>query len=61
MASGDLAYVVWLERSTAHFQGAAAPVDLALRVTHVLRREDGTWRLVHRHGDALHPQAPPGH
>ena len=24
-----------------------------LRATHVFRREDGEWRIVHRHGD--HP------
>jgi ketosteroid isomerase-like protein len=22
-----------------------------VRVTHVYRREDGDWRIVHRHGD----------
>jgi hypothetical protein len=27
------------------------PLLMTLRVTHVLRRVDGRWRLVHRHGD----------
>jgi hypothetical protein len=30
-------------------RGGAA--DLTLRVTHVYRREDGEWKIVHRHAD----------
>jgi ketosteroid isomerase-like protein len=59
-ASGDLAYVVWLEHSTVQFTGASEAVEVTLRATHVLRREDGVWRLVHRHADALRAQVPPG-
>ena len=29
------------------------PSSYILRVTHVYRREDGEWKVVHRHGDAL--------
>jgi ketosteroid isomerase-like protein len=31
-----------------------------LRVTHAYRREDGDWKIVHRHGDGLtvEPGAP---
>ena len=29
----------------------AEPAQAAVRVTQVYRREDGEWRLVHRHGD----------
>lgn len=25
----------------------------AIRVTSIFRREDGAWRLVHRHGDPI--------
>jgi len=29
------------------------PVEpYTLRVTHVYRREDGEWKIVHRHGDS---------
>jgi ketosteroid isomerase-like protein len=52
-ASGDLAYTVWIERLQAQLVGVADPSPVALRVTHVYRREDGTWRLVHRHADPL--------
>jgi ketosteroid isomerase-like protein len=31
---------------------AENPADpLAFRATHVYRREDGDWKIVHRHGD----------
>jgi len=54
-ASGDLAYTVGLEHKTAILDGV--PATYTLRVTHVYRREDGTWRTVHRHGDHLDPGA----
>jgi ketosteroid isomerase-like protein len=48
--SGDMAYTVGYERFTGSIDGRpAGPV--ALRVTHVYRREDGEWKIVHRHGD----------
>jgi ketosteroid isomerase-like protein len=33
--------------------------DDALRVTHVYRRENGEWKIVHRHGDGLESERPP--
>ena len=29
------------------------PIEMALRLTELYRREDGAWRLVHRHADSL--------
>ena len=52
-ASGDLAYTVAYEHTSASLDGAA--VSYTLRVTHVYRREDGEWKVVHRHGDRLMP------
>ncbi|MEU0542222.1 nuclear transport factor 2 family protein [Nocardia sp. NPDC005978] len=49
-SSGDLAYLVAIERITATANGS--PVTYALRSTTVARREDGEWRVVHRHGDS---------
>jgi ketosteroid isomerase-like protein len=51
-ASGDLAYIVALEHTTASINGAA-PRPYVLRATTIFRREDGEWKAVHRHGDSL--------
>jgi ketosteroid isomerase-like protein len=58
-ASGDLGYAVTLERGTIRTT-AGETRRLELRVTLIFRREDGAWRLVHRHADPLRPkdQAP---
>jgi ketosteroid isomerase-like protein len=48
-ASGDLAYTIGYERNKVRVDGR--PRAYTLRVTHVYRREDGRWRIVHRHAD----------
>jgi len=48
-ASGDLAYTVGYERNKVRVEGV--PRVYTLRVTHVYRRENGRWRIVHRHAD----------
>lgn len=48
-ASGDLAYSVGYERNKVLMEGK--PRVYLLRVTHAYRREDGHWRIVHRHAD----------
>jgi ketosteroid isomerase-like protein len=48
--SGDLAYVAGFEHTTAKVEGVET--SYTLRSTHVYRREDGAWKIVHRHGDA---------
>ena len=60
--SGDLAYTVELEHTSVSVDGV--PVEpYTLRVTQVYRREDGEWKVVHRHGDQIpidRPQRLPG-
>lgn len=51
-ARGDLAYIVALEHTTASINGAE-PKPSVLRATTIFRRENGEWKIVHRHGDAL--------
>jgi ketosteroid isomerase-like protein len=51
-AHGDLAYTVALEHTTASINGAE-PKPYVRRATTIFRREDGEWKVVHRHGDAL--------
>ena len=48
-ASGDLAYTIGYEHNQVEVDGQ--PRTYTLRVTHVYRREDGQWRIVHRHAD----------
>jgi ketosteroid isomerase-like protein len=48
--SGDLAYTVGFEEGEVRVDGGPLST-MTLRVTHVLRRVDGEWRLVHRHAD----------
>ena len=46
----DLAYTVGYEHTAFSMDGGpVAPITL--RVTHVYRREDGEWKIVHRHAD----------
>jgi ketosteroid isomerase-like protein len=49
--SGDLAYTVGYEHTAASWDGT--PLDpYTLRVTHAYRREDGEWKIAHRHADS---------
>lgn len=51
-ASGDLGYVAAIEHTTVSVAGGP-PEPYKLRVTTVFRRENGEWRIVHRHGDPV--------
>ncbi len=52
-ATPDLAYIVEIERYKAKLVGREGIAPVALRVTSIFRREDGIWKLVHRHGDPI--------
>ena len=54
--SGDLAYIVGIEHITASVAGTP-PTPYSLRSTTIFRREDGEWKVVHRHGDPYDPSA----
>jgi ketosteroid isomerase-like protein len=49
----ELAYLVEVERFEAKVGGKDEIVAGALRVTSVLRPEEGGWRIVHRHADPI--------
>ncbi len=54
----DLAYTVGVEEGDVRVDGGE-PVRMTLRVTHVLRKIDGEWWLVHRHADFPPPDQRP--
>ena len=48
---GDMAYTAGLEHTSTSVDGE--PRSYTLRATQVYRREDGQWRVAHRHGDTV--------
>jgi ketosteroid isomerase-like protein len=48
---GDMAYTAGLEHTSASVNGQER--TYTLRATQVYRREDGAWRVAHRHGDTI--------
>jgi ketosteroid isomerase-like protein len=52
-ATADLAYNLEIQRPQAKLGGADEIVPIALRVTTIFRREDGEWKVVHRHADPI--------
>ncbi|MFD9483685.1 nuclear transport factor 2 family protein [Streptomyces sp. NPDC059991] len=49
--AGDMAYTAGLEHVSTSVDGQ--PRTFTLRATQVYRREDGEWRVAHRHGDTV--------
>ena len=49
--AGDMAYTAGLEHTSASIDGQ--PRSYTLRATQVYRREDGDWKVSHRHADTV--------
>jgi len=49
---GDLAYLVGLEQGTVRLNGGP-PQPMKLKVTTILRRSEGRWLRLHRHGEIV--------
>lgn len=60
VASGELAYTVWIEKGDVRVIGHEESRPLALRVTHIYRWEVGTWKIMHRHADPIMDKTEPG-
>jgi ketosteroid isomerase-like protein len=58
-AWGDTIVLVMVERQHGRV-GEQPDQNISLRVTHVYRRVDGDWLLVHRHADPLVSSVSPG-
>ena len=54
----ELAYTVEIERIRARVGGSGELTPLAIRATTVFRREDGNWKVTHRHGDPITSMRP---
>lgn len=52
-SAAGIGYVVGIQRSSAQLSGGTEMTALNLRVTEIYRRENATWRLVHRHADRV--------
>lgn len=56
IVTGELAYTAGIERKTFQLATADSTVNYVTRATDIFRREDGHWKLVHRHMDHLIPE-----
>jgi ketosteroid isomerase-like protein len=59
--SSDLATILEIEQWKTKVSGRKEITPFVLRVTTTFRREEGTWKLVHRHADPIatpHPDGP---
>jgi ketosteroid isomerase-like protein len=52
-ASADLAYVVEIERTRARVGRSEEIAPFSLRSTTIWRREEGGWKIAHRHADPI--------
>lgn len=49
----DIAFTVHTERAMALLVGRQDFAPIVLRVTTIFRKEDGVWKIVHRHADPI--------
>jgi ketosteroid isomerase-like protein len=48
-----MAYIVAIERRVSPNAADQPKATEALRATHIFRKEDGVWKLIHRQADPL--------
>ena len=60
VVTAEMFYVTDIETYRMNaMAGVDGPTGWTNRVTHIFRKEDGAWRLVHRHGNRLEGQFEP--
>lgn len=55
-ADEHIAYWTGIQRSTVKMKGQDDDIIFNLRVTEIFRKENGEWKLMHRHADKLTEQ-----
>jgi ketosteroid isomerase-like protein len=58
-SSGELGYLVGIQHADVLIADQPDPVSMHLRITELYRREDGAWKLIHRHADPHAKREPP--
>jgi ketosteroid isomerase-like protein len=56
--TGELAYVVQIERAESKVGDGEEITPYVLRATNIFRPEDGEWKVVHRHADPITTSQP---
>ncbi len=59
IVGGELAYTVEIESYRARVGGAEKLTPVSVRVTTVDGREEGGWKVLHRHADPITAPRPP--
>jgi hypothetical protein len=52
-SSGDLAYLLEIERFRVKVGGAREPAPSSFRLTTIFRGEEDAWKILHRHADPI--------
>lgn len=52
-ANGEIGYWAGFQNARPRMKGRAGTIPMRLRVTEIFRKEEGEWRLIHRHADPL--------